>query len=369
VYLSWFARFRAASREADGAPVTWEGARKHLPKLILYLLAGFAVLTGANALAPRATLAPGLYWGGIGVLLFPILLGIAYGIDGILWNDLVLKWMHWKGRTAQSEQAHDMLHNLLRFVLVALSCVPLLILGAFFVPFLSLAVAMLGLIGVSTLMFWGSARRLHESFERVVMSVFEEERPLQGEQVRRAHDELVQLIREEYPWEVETQDLVLPIDPSGANRAIKDLKLRTETGATIAAIYRGEEAIVNPPADTLLMPGDVLLLMGSREQIAAAAKFLQERMLEPVAGPGRQAGQPKTQRIEISPECAWIGKTLGEMNLRRQTGVHVVGIHKGGTPLTNPDPSVVVERNDVLFLFGLEEQLERAKAVLAQAGA
>lgn len=366
VYMSWLERARATSRESGDASVTWEGARKHLPKLLLYLVAGFAVLSGSNALSARVAIPPVLFWSAVGVALFPILLGIAYGIDAILWEELVLKWIRWKGRD-QEVQAREALHNLLRFVLVVISCLPLLVLGAFFVPVLSLMVAMGGLIAVSTLIFWGSARRLHAHFERVVMSVFEEEQPLQTTQVRQAHDELVQLIREDYPWDVETQDLVLPLDPSGVNQSIRQLMLRSETGATIAAIYRGEDAIVNPPASTQLLPGDVLLLMGDREQIAAAAKYLQARMHEPAAGPDRQATAPKTQRVEIGPDCAWLGKTLRELNLRRQTGVHVVGIQKGGVPVTNPDPSVLVERDDVLFLFGLEDQLERAKALLGRA--
>jgi len=200
-----------------------------------------------------------------------------------------------------------------------------------------------------------------------VLGIFEQETPLQEQQVRRAHDDLVQLIREEYPWEVETQDVVLPYQESAVNQTINALQLRTVTGATIVAIYRGEDALVNPsPETTRLMPGDVILLMGSREQIKAAAQFLQQKMQEPSVRVERPAGQAKTQRVEITSECAWVGKTLGTINLRRNTGVHVVGIQRAGAPLTNPDAEVTLQEGDVLFLFGLEDQLERAKTYLAQ---
>lgn len=88
-------------------------------------------------------------------------------------------------------------------------------LGALFVPFVSLGVAVAGLLMVSALLLWGSARRLQERVEQLVVGIFGAQEPIEQAKLSEgSRDQLVQLIWEEYPWEVETQDLLLPYQES-----------------------------------------------------------------------------------------------------------------------------------------------------------
>jgi K+/H+ antiporter YhaU regulatory subunit KhtT len=123
--------------------------------------------------------------------------------------------------------------------------------------------------------------------------------------------------------------------------------------------------IVNPSPDTLLLPGDVLLLMGSREQVEAGLRYLQERMQEPRPVPLSEAGLAATQRHAIDEGSPWAGRTLAELGLRRATGAHVVGIQKGEQTITNPGLDVVLEPGNSLILFGVADQLEAATKYLA----
>jgi len=91
-------------------------------------------------------------------------------------------------------------------------------------------------------------------------------------------------------------------------------------------------------------------------------------MHEP-APAGKPQGQPKTQRFEVSAGSPWIGMTLGEVNLRRRTGVHIVGLQKRDAAVTNPEADIMLEQGDLLILFGLEHQLEQAAAYLSQRAA
>ena len=59
---------------------------------------------------------------------------------------------------------------------------------------------------------------------------------------------------------------------------IKELDLRSQTGASIVGIYRDEGTIPNPSAETRLLPGDVIVLIGSQEQIKAGMQFMQQKM-------------------------------------------------------------------------------------------
>jgi TrkA domain protein len=54
-----------------------------------------------------------------------------------------------------------------------------------------------------------------------------------------------------------------------ANKNIKDARIRSATGATIIGIQRGEEVMGSPDITEVLLPGDVLMAIGKKEQIKA----------------------------------------------------------------------------------------------------
>lgn len=56
-----------------------------------------------------------------------------------------------------------------------------------------------------------------------------------------------------------------------AGRTLRDSKLRTETGASVIAIQRGDETLPNPASEEVVDEGDILVVLGTREQQAAAA--------------------------------------------------------------------------------------------------
>jgi len=85
---------------------------------------------------------------------------------------------------------------------------------------------------------------------------------------------LAALVIDRYPFEVVLEDVILPLHSTEVNRPIRELGLRPQTGATIAAIYRDEVALVNPNPDEILTPDDVVVLLGSRSQVERAMAYL-----------------------------------------------------------------------------------------------
>ena len=51
-----------------------------------------------------------------------------------------------------------------------------------------------------------------------------------------------------------------------ANRKIIDSRVRTRTGATIIGIQRGEDMLGSPYVNEVILPGDILMVIGNREQ-------------------------------------------------------------------------------------------------------
>jgi trk system potassium uptake protein TrkA len=58
----------------------------------------------------------------------------------------------------------------------------------------------------------------------------------------------------------------------------------------------------------------------------------------------------------------WIGKRLGELDLRGSCGVSVMALYRDGTVSLHPHPSEVVRAGDQLIVAGLDEDLERLPA-------
>ncbi|MDC3418300.1 cation:proton antiporter regulatory subunit [Aquibacillus salsiterrae] len=54
-----------------------------------------------------------------------------------------------------------------------------------------------------------------------------------------------------------------------ANKSLEDSEIRNKTGATVIGIVQGDEMIAIPDVSRKLIPGDVLMSIGKKEQIAA----------------------------------------------------------------------------------------------------
>lgn len=66
----------------------------------------------------------------------------------------------------------------------------------------------------------------------------------------------------------------IPEDSPVTGETIEDAQLRQETGATVAAIQREDETIGSPSPDTVLLAGDILIVVGSRAEQQALDALL-----------------------------------------------------------------------------------------------
>jgi TrkA domain protein len=99
---------------------------------------------------------------------------------------------------------------------------------------------------------------------------------LKGEQANR----LGSILEGAYFESVDVDSLSVPLgdaiiewvevmtDSPVAGKTLGESRIRTETGASIIAIQRGEETISNPAPETELEPGDLLVAVGTREEQA-----------------------------------------------------------------------------------------------------
>jgi monovalent cation:H+ antiporter-2, CPA2 family len=72
----------------------------------------------------------------------------------------------------------------------------------------------------------------------------------------------------------ELASVTLPPESSASGRLIREIQLRTATGASIVGIERAGETTVNPGPDEELLAGDKVLLLGQRSQLDKARELL-----------------------------------------------------------------------------------------------
>jgi len=73
---------------------------------------------------------------------------------------------------------------------------------------------------------------------------------------------------------IETETYLIGEKSRLDNYSIKELQLRTKTGATIIAVQRGQHVHYNPSPDFVLKAGDVIFLIGKAKHLSHAIEYL-----------------------------------------------------------------------------------------------
>lgn len=63
--------------------------------------------------------------------------------------------------------------------------------------------------------------------------------------------------------------------------------------------------------------------------------------------------------MEVAVPGDWVGKSLQQLDIRRNYGINVVGIKEGENVEVNPDPGELLREKMVMILVGANETLER----------
>ncbi|QKJ85190.1 aspartate-alanine antiporter [Paramixta manurensis] len=129
---------------------------------------------------------------------------------------------------------------------------------------------------------------------------------------------------------------------------------------TLERLKRGDEVITVTP-DLQLMKEDVLLLVGRRSGIIVLAAHLGKEL---AAEQGPDLVMQTSDALLANP--AFIGKRIAELRTQLSPdvrhGIYVISLKRGETTLPIKDDTVI-EHNDVVSLFGSEQDIQRAVAL------
>jgi CPA2 family monovalent cation:H+ antiporter-2 len=336
-------------------------------RLIFYLALTVALFvatwSGVRTLVEKLPVIVGrqtelLQWGIAALVVLPLLFIIGRTLETL--TQEVMASLLRQSKAANARQA-GLVRNSLRFIFAWIAALFVLAAGTPVLPPLApLVIVVCGLLA-ATFFFWESLVRFHTRIEGLLTSLGSaasdtEQRTNTSQWQGRL--EVTRLLSDQYGPEVQTEDFVVPFHSTALNQTIQTLGLRTLTGASIIAIYRDPDQILVPRTDTVILPGDVLLLLGDREQLEAALHQLTQLCKQKTVP---TATRPQIATAVIAAESPLSGLTLAETGFRDELGVLVVGVRRGEEQITNPGPGFRVQPDDILYLWGPPEQIEQAR--------
>jgi CPA2 family monovalent cation:H+ antiporter-2 len=142
----------------------------------------------------------------------------------------------------------------------------MLVLSSTLLPSLNVLLGLLVIIGLVCWLLWRSFNRVYSRAQSALIDTF-----------NNGPDRTPDLHKPEEKRLLEEADLdkiTLEKKSLAAGKLIRELELRSLTGASIVCLERGAERLINPAPDEELQGGDTLLLLGSSSQLQKAKAFL-----------------------------------------------------------------------------------------------
>ena len=184
-----------------------------------------------------------------------------------------------------------------------------------------------------------------------------------AEQAVDALNAAMHMVPEDRDWPISLREVRLETGTVWAGMSLGEIPLRRETAASILAVSRAGKTVFDPAADFVLYPGDRLVLLGEPENLARAEAFIARRDL------GTQGAQDvfTIARVDVPRTCGLSGKTLGELNFRRDFGVTVIGIERDGRQIRTLTAETAILDRDRLIVVGCQGAVDDLHAAIIDA--
>jgi CPA2 family monovalent cation:H+ antiporter-2 len=157
------------------------------------------------------------------------------------------------------------------------------------------------------------------------------------------------------PWEGRLTRLTAHPNSPGVGRSLRDLALREKWNIFVVAIERGETVLAPPSAAELVMPHDVLLVVGEDIDLDRA-RFLVERSSTQIESAPNMDAYILTPLV--LPALSPLANTLlRETGIKERHGASVIGIERQGKRLLNPPSDIQLMASDLLWIVVERERV------------
>lgn len=156
-----------------------------------------------------------------------------------------------------------------------------------------------------------------------------------------------------------TEILILPGSPL-AGKTLAEAHLGRDLDLTIVRILRGPETYLAPEADLHLETGDRLLVEGNRDNLLKLKNTARigAQLDRTLSDTDLQAEDTRLAEVILMPRSQFIGRSLGNLNLREQYGLQVLAINRHEATIHRQISQVILRMGDVLLVQGPQTSLK-----------
>jgi CPA2 family monovalent cation:H+ antiporter-2 len=164
------------------------------------------------------------------------------------------------------------------------------------------------------------------------------------------------------PWDSHLVHIDVHPNAVLVNKSLLASGLRTRFGINVVAIQRGVQTIVAPKPHEIILPRDVLVVLGTDEQLDQARPELE--IPDEIASAYPTSANYRLKHIKLPAHSSMVGKSIRESGFREKYHAMVVGIERNHNRFINPDTDMRMEANDIIWIVGEFKMLEALIAEL-----
>ena len=189
-----------------------------------------------------------------------------------------------------------------------------------------------------------------------------------------ARDSMAALVNDKTRMKFFTE-VAIPQDSAFVGKKPAEVDLFKRGGARVIDVLRGDISLRRNMENVVLAPGDRVVLRTPMAELLGMkdSKDVQHAVEDvpqaDIIGPAPDTEmlqvdklssvQTSTVEVLITPGCTMVGRTLGEMRLRRRYGVYPLAVHRRDQNLGRGLDEIEVRVGDTLLLEGAMEDIRR----------
>ncbi|MCU9838285.1 SLC13 family permease [Ruegeria sp. WL0004] len=152
-------------------------------------------------------------------------------------------------------------------------------------------------------------------------------------------------------------EAVIPPDSNLIGREVTGVQLFKRPGVRLIDVIRGDLSLRRNLKGVELQVGDRVVLRTQMTELLSLQRNKELKRVDQVS-----AVETTTVEVLITPGCRMVGRSLGEMRLRRRYGVYVLAVHRRNQNIGRQLDQLIVKVGDTLLLEGAPADIQRLAA-------
>ncbi len=175
----------------------------------------------------------------------------------------------------------------------------------------------------------------------------------------RAEIEKKRKIPELAPWNATLAEFVVSPNSPCVLKTLQDSRLKERFGVTITMIERGDQRILAPKREDLLLPGDRLFVIGTEEEMGTVREWVEEK---PSSVTQEMDANFGLASVVLRESDSFVHKPIRECGIRESVNGLIVGLEREGRRYLSPDSAMVLLPGDRIWLVGDQTRIRKIRS-------